>query len=117
MIIQPPPTPPVPTEAPMLPGSHQVSPYLLLHPVLDEAEATARVPDGKVPDPATQDRVDEGHHPSQRLGLKEPADAFAKKRYSERAYNERQRYLQQFAKARGLRLVNDPDCLLFRLTN
>src|SRR5262249_42437160 len=63
MVIQPPPTPPVPTEAPELPGAHQVPSHLLLHPVLDEAEAPARVPDGKVPDPAAQDRVDEGHHP------------------------------------------------------
>src|SRR5262249_47578433 len=73
-VIQPPPTPPVPTEAPELPGAHQVPPYLLLHPVLDEAEAPARIPDGKVPDPAAQDRVDEGHHPSHGLRLKAPED-------------------------------------------
>src|SRR5262249_31221523 len=72
--IQPPPTPPVPTEAPLPPGAHQVPPHLLLHPVLDEAEAPARIPDRKVPDPAAQDRVDEGHHPSHGLRLKAPED-------------------------------------------
>src|SRR5215471_8200388 len=74
MLVQPPPTPPVPTEAPELPGAHQVPPHLLLHPVLDEAEAPARVPDRKVVDPATQDRVDEGHHPPRGLRLKAPED-------------------------------------------
>src|SRR5262249_17940631 len=67
-------TPPVPTEAPELPGAQQVPPYLLLHPVLDEAEAPARIPDGKVPDPAAQHRVDERHHPSDRRGRKAPED-------------------------------------------
>src|ERR1700722_17899848 len=47
-----------------------MSPHLLLHPILDEAEAPARIPDGKVPDPATQNRVDEGHHPADWLRLK-----------------------------------------------
>ena len=41
VVIQPPPTPPVPTEAPLPPGAQQVPPDLLLHPVLDEAEAPA----------------------------------------------------------------------------
>src|SRR5262249_57324707 len=72
--IQPPPTPAVPPEAPLPPGAHQVPPHLLLHPVLDEAEAPARIPDRKVPDPAAQDRVDEGHHPSHGLRLKAPED-------------------------------------------
>src|SRR6516225_8850914 len=75
MLVQPPPTPPVPTEAPKPPGAHQVPPHLLLHPVLDVAEAPARIPDGKVLDPAAQDRVDVGHHPLHRMGLKAPEDA------------------------------------------
>src|SRR5215472_9741801 len=70
MLVQPPPTPPVPTEAPKPPGAPQVPPHLLLHPILDVAEAPARIPDGKVADPAAQNRVDESHHPPNRLRLK-----------------------------------------------
>jgi integrase len=41
----------------------------------------------------------------------------AKKRYSERTYAERQRYLQQFAETHGWRKVNDQDCLPFHLSS
>ncbi len=75
MVVQPPPTPPVPTEAPLPPSAPQMSPHLLLHPILDEAEAPARIPDGKVPDSTrAQNRVEECHHPSDRLRLKAAED-------------------------------------------
>src|SRR5205807_1441282 len=34
-----------------------------------------------------------------------------RQKYSERAFEERRRYLQQFAEAHGFRWVNDRDCL------
>src|SRR5262249_47603246 len=73
VVVQPPPTPPVPTEAPKPPGAHQVPPHLLLHPVLDVAEAPTRVAHGKVVHPAAGDRVDESPPPPHRLGLEASA--------------------------------------------
>src|SRR6266446_5609543 len=69
-LVQPLPTPPVPAEALSFAGSPQMAPRLLFHPVFDEAKAPARVPDRKVPNPSAQHRVNERHHPIQRLRLK-----------------------------------------------
>src|SRR5262245_36765808 len=60
----------MPAKALSLPGTHQVPPHLLLHPILDEAEAPTRIPDSKVVHPPTQNRIDEVHHPFDGLGLK-----------------------------------------------
>ena len=68
-LVKPLPTPPVPAEALWFAGSPQMAPYLLFHPVFDEAKTPARVPDREVPDPAAQHRVDELHHPIKRLRL------------------------------------------------
>src|ERR1019366_3921046 len=57
-------TPPLPAESFALPGTHQVSPNLLLHPVFDHRKAPARVSHGKVVHPASQDRVDQFDHPA-----------------------------------------------------
>src|SRR5580700_11898305 len=69
-LVQPLPTPPVPTEALSFAGSPQMAPCLLFHPVFNEAKASARVSDRKVTNPSAQHRVDEIHHPIQRLRLK-----------------------------------------------
>ena len=46
-LVQPLPTPPRPTEALAFPSAHHVAPNLLFHPVLNEAEALAGVPNRK----------------------------------------------------------------------
>src|ERR1700693_3033778 len=71
-LVQPPPTPPVPAEALSFAGSPQMAPRLLFHPVFNAGKAAAPVSDRKVPDPPAQHRVDELHHPIQRLRLKAP---------------------------------------------
>src|SRR3954470_23785778 len=53
-----------------------MSQCLHLYPVLDEVEAPARVSDGKIHDPAAQHRIDDFHHPIQRLRAKAPKDLF-----------------------------------------
>src|SRR4051812_40343550 len=73
-LVQPRPTPPPPTEAPTLPGTHQVPPHLLLHPVADEREAAARMADREIVHPAPEDRVDQLDHPGRRLGLEATED-------------------------------------------
>src|SRR5688572_7590846 len=73
MLVEPPLTPPVPTEASTIPGTPQMPPYLLLNPVFDEAKASTRIPHGKVLHPAAKHRVDEFHHAFARLGL-EPSE-------------------------------------------
>ncbi|MFZ1546383.1 MAG: hypothetical protein WAT12_04705, partial [Candidatus Nitrotoga sp.] len=67
--IQPLPTPPLPSEAPPLPGAHQMSPCLLFYPVLNGVEALDRVPDRKVVNPAPINRIDQMCHSINRLGL------------------------------------------------
>jgi hypothetical protein len=49
-----------------------MAPRLLFHPVFNEANTPARVSDRKVANPTAQPRVDEFHHPIQRLRLKAP---------------------------------------------
>src|ERR1019366_4989902 len=71
-LVQPLPTPPVPTEALSFTGSPQMAPRLLFYPVFNEAKAPARVSDRKVANPAAQHRVDEFPHQIQRLRLKAP---------------------------------------------
>src|SRR5882762_11537558 len=51
-----------------------MAPRLLFHPVFNEAKALARVSDRKIANPTAQHRVDEFHHPIQRLRLKAPED-------------------------------------------
>ncbi len=51
-VIHPPPTPPVPPKTLAVPGTHQMTPNLLLHPAFHKREAPARVPDGEVGDPS-----------------------------------------------------------------
>ncbi len=66
-LIKPPPTPPRPAKSPASALVHQVSPYLLLDPIPDVTEASARHPYAKVVHPSTQDRVDQAHDPLDRL--------------------------------------------------
>ena len=54
--------PPLPAETVTLAGSHQMVPNLLLDPVSNVREAPARMADGKVLHPATQNRVDLRNH-------------------------------------------------------
>jgi hypothetical protein len=66
-VIQPRPTPLLPAEAPLSPSACQMAPDLLLHPIFDVAEALTRVPDCEVVHPAPQLRIDQAHHPLDRL--------------------------------------------------
>src|ERR1019366_8853525 len=50
-VVQPPPIPSLPAEALSFLSMRQMAPNLLLHPVLDEAEALAGVPNGEVVHP------------------------------------------------------------------
>ena len=60
---------PIRGQSPTLAGAHQVPPHLLLHPVLDVAEAPTRMAHRKVVHPAAQDRVDHFDHLTYRLAL------------------------------------------------
>ena len=66
-LVQPSPTPPRPAKALSVPGSQQMAPDLLLHPVFHEAEALAGVSHRKVVHPTAQHRVDQLHDPINRL--------------------------------------------------
>ena len=68
-LVQPSPTPPRPAEALSVPGSQQMAPDLLFHPVFHEAEALAGVSHRKVIHPTAQHRVDQLHDPINRLRL------------------------------------------------
>src|SRR6201984_737308 len=46
---------------------HQLAPDLLLHPILDEAEALTGVPNREVVPPSPQHRIDQVYHPFDRL--------------------------------------------------
>src|SRR5262245_50990796 len=63
VFVQPLPTPPRPAEALAFPSFHHMAPDLLFHPVLDEAEALARVSDREVIHPTAQRRVDQIDQP------------------------------------------------------
>src|SRR5882672_3788941 len=67
--VQPWPTPPRPAEALAFPSPQHVAPDLLFHPVFNEAEARAGVPDRKVVHPTAQHRVDQRHDPIHWLRL------------------------------------------------
>src|SRR5262245_24338042 len=69
VLVEPWPTPSRPAEAPTFLGSQHVAPNLLLHPVLDEAEACTGVTDREVVDPAAEHRGDQTEHPFHRLRL------------------------------------------------
>jgi len=73
-VIEPLLTPPLPAESWTLPGSHQMSPKLLLHPELDIGKAPARVSYGKVVHPTPQNRIDKFDHPSYGLADVFPED-------------------------------------------
>src|SRR5262245_15707729 len=72
MLVEPLPTPPLPAEAPPFPCTHQMTPDFLFHPIFDKTKAPTGIADSKVPHPAAQDRVDQRHHPLDRLGLIPP---------------------------------------------
>src|SRR5262249_1667820 len=55
---------------------HQMSSYLLLHPVFDKPEASTGLTNRKVLHPAAQDRVDQLDHPLHGLGLKAAEEVF-----------------------------------------
>ena len=57
LLIQPAPTPPLPTEVPEFPGTHQMPSHLLFHPVTNERETSTRMPYRKVVDPTSKNRV------------------------------------------------------------
>jgi hypothetical protein len=61
-LLEPSPTPPVLTEVAALLRTHQMSPNLLLHPVLDP-KTPAGVSDPKVIHPPSQDRIDQVYSP------------------------------------------------------
>src|SRR5438270_9110352 len=67
--MEPVPTPPLPTESFALPHRHQVPPYLLFHPVLNQRKAPAGVSYRKVVYPAPQNRVDKLYYPPHRLAV------------------------------------------------
>ena len=52
-VVQPRPTPPLPAEALSFPSMRQMAPDLLLHPIFDEAEALAGVPNREVVHPSS----------------------------------------------------------------
>ena len=60
--VQPLLTPSLPAEATSFPGSHQMSPNLLLYPVSDKRKAFTRIADRKVVHPTSQDSVDLRDH-------------------------------------------------------
>src|SRR4029077_16665820 len=68
-LVQPSPTPPRPAEALSVPGSQQMAPDLLFHPVFHEAGTHAGVSHRKVVHPTAQHRVDQLHDPINRLRL------------------------------------------------
>ena len=73
-LIKPPPTPPLPAKSSTSALLHQVSPYLLLDPILDVTEASTRHSYAKIVHPSTQDRVDQVHDPLDRLRAVAPED-------------------------------------------
>ena len=70
--VQPLPAPPLPAEAPMLARPGQMTPNLLFYPVSDIGETPARMPDGKVFHPTTQDRINLLDHSAHRLRARGP---------------------------------------------
>src|SRR6202521_5209122 len=66
-VVQPWPTPSLPAEAPSFLSMRQVAPDLLLHPILDVAEALTGVPDCEVVHPPPQHWIDQVYHPLNRL--------------------------------------------------
>src|SRR5208283_381288 len=66
-VVQPRPTPPLPTEALLFPGVRHVAPDLFLNPVFDVAEALAGVPDREVVHPPPKHRIDQADDPVNRL--------------------------------------------------
>src|SRR5215813_1809942 len=83
-LIQPLPTPPLPTEAPPLPCTHQMPSDLLFHPIFDKTKASTGVTHRKVPDPAPQDRINQRDHPIDGLRL-EPTEYLLQLPYQCRA--------------------------------
>ena len=67
-VIPPRPPPPLPAEAPLFPCTPQMTPDCLFHPIFDNTTTPTGIADSNVSDPASQDRVDQRHHPSERLG-------------------------------------------------
>src|SRR6202007_2509607 len=61
------PTPSFPAEALSLLSMRQLAPDLLLHPILDEAEALTGVPNREVVHPSSYHRIDQVYHPFDRL--------------------------------------------------
>src|SRR5271167_1311454 len=53
LVVHPLPIPPLPIEAPTIPSALHMAPDLLFHPVFDEAEALAGMPDREVIHPST----------------------------------------------------------------
>ena len=49
-----------------------MSPHFLLYPVFEISEASPRIADGKIIDPASQDRIDQLHNSIHGLGLIAP---------------------------------------------
>src|SRR5258708_7212318 len=63
LLIQPLPTPSLPTETGSLPGAHQMPPNLLFHPVSDKRKAFTRIAYSKVVHPTAKNQVDLFDHP------------------------------------------------------
>jgi hypothetical protein len=70
--LQPFPAPPLPAEAPMLARPGQMTPNLLFYPVSDIGETPARMSDGKIFHPTTQDRINLFDHSAHRLRTRGP---------------------------------------------
>ncbi len=66
--VEPDLTPPLPAKTSTVAHSHQVAPYLPLHPVLHVGQTPTRMPNPEVVHPAPYDRIDHRNHPTHRLG-------------------------------------------------
>src|SRR3984893_15924385 len=67
--VQPLRNPPLPAEAPAVPGPRHVAPDLLFHPVFYEAEALAGISHREVSHPTAKHWIDQLNDPIQRLRL------------------------------------------------
>jgi len=74
VLVEPHPTPPVPTKTPPVPSPHEMPPHFLLYPVLDIGKARTRIPYPEVVDPATKNRIDQVNDPGDGLRYEMPED-------------------------------------------
>ena len=66
-VVQPRPIPPLPVEALPFPSLRQMAPDLLLHPILDVAEALTGSAQPRSSSPTPELRIDQTYHPVNQL--------------------------------------------------